>query len=140
MSFNKNKCIIRKLYCGNGKIPKDTSDKKYSRKGSSYECLKKGFGIADWNHRKKNLSKTSLQQIPYIGPVYENNFKKNKIYSLTSLISKLKNLNLINKKEIITKCCTKSNGGIDQKAINSILLYLHSHGVKNLPSCKIVNE
>ena len=55
MTFNKNACIIRKLYCGDGKIPKDTTVKKYSRKGTSYECLKKGFGIADWEHRKKDF-------------------------------------------------------------------------------------
>ncbi|KKK57936.1 hypothetical protein LCGC14_3049460, partial [marine sediment metagenome] len=120
--------------------PKDTVTKKYSRKGASYECLKKGFGIADWEHRKKNLTKTSLQQIMYIGPVYETNFKKKQIYSITSLIKKLEGLSTKEKRDIISAGCRRKNGSMDQKAFNSIVLFLHGRNLKNLPSCKVVKE
>jgi len=131
---------VRKLYCGDGKIPKDTTSKKYSRKGTSYECLKKGYGIADWEHRKKALSKTSLQQIMYVGPTYEANFKRRKIYSITSLIKKTQNLSVTEKRELISSGCKRKNGAIDQKAFNSVVLFLHERGMKDLPSCKIVKE
>lgn len=140
MTFNKNACIIRKLYCGDGKIPKDTTVKKYSRKGTSYECLKKGYGIADWEHRKKDLPKTSLQQILYIGPAYEANFKKKKIYSIKSLITKTRELNTTEKRKLIATVCSNKNGTIDQKAFNSVVLFLHERGEKDLPTCKIVKE
>lgn len=140
MSFNKSACIVRKLHCGNGKIPKDTATKKYSRKGTAYECLKKGFGIADWEHRKKGLTKTSLQQIMYVGPVYEANFHKKKIYSITSLITKAKAMSEQEKRTLLSAGCKRVNGSIDQKAFNAIVLFLHDRGVKNLPSCKIVKE
>ncbi len=140
MSFNKNACIVRKLYCGDSKLPSDTATKKYSRKGSSYECLKKGYGIADWEHRGKKLSKTSLMQIIYIGPVYQANFKKKQIYSTTSLIKKVIGLSAAEKRDLIGTACTKKSGVIDQRAFNAVVLFLHERGVKELPRCKIVKE
>jgi len=140
MVFNKSACIIRKTYCGDGKVPDDTRTVKYSRKGTRSECLKKGFGIADWQHRKKDLSANSLQQIMYIGPVYESKFKKKRIGTTKSLINKLQPMTAAEKKEIITKCCTRANGSVDQKAVNSVLLFLHDKGVTKLPRCKIVRE
>ena len=139
-SFNKNACIIRKLYCGEGKIPKDTVDKKYSRSGGSYECLKKGYGIADWEHRKKELSKNSLQQIMYVGPEYEKNFRKFKIYSIKSLLSKTASMSTVEKRELLNTICRRKNGTKDQKAFNSIVLFLYEHGQKQLPSCRVVKE
>ena len=136
MTFNKKACVIRKMYCGT----QSTVPKNYSRKGTPYECLKKGFGIADWEHRKKNLPKLSLQQIMYIGPVYEKNFKKQKIYSITGLLKKVAGITAKEKKTIIVKGCMRSSGAVDQKAFNSIVLFLHDHGVTNLPSCKLVSE
>ena len=140
MSFNKSSCIIRKIYCGDGQLPKDTADKKYSRKGTSYECMQRGFGVADWQHRKKGLSKTSLQQILYIGPIYEANFKKKKVYSITTLLKIMATKSAIEKKDLLTAGCKRKNGSIDQKAFNSVVLFLHQRGIKNLPPCKIVRE
>ena len=140
MSFNKSNCVIRKTYCGNGKVPKDTATKKYSRKGTPYGCLKKGIGVANWEHRKKSLSKTSLQQIPYVGPVFEANFKKKQIYSITSLVNKLQGLSAKEKRGVVVAACKRKNGSLDQRAFNGVVLFLHGRGVKNLPSCKIVKE
>lgn len=140
MVFNKSKCIIRKTFCGNGNVPKDTATKKYSRKGTTNECLKKGFGIAQWELRNKNLPKNSLQQIMYIGPIYESNAKKIKINTIKGLIKKISELTISEKLVLLKKICNKSNNCIDQKALNSIILFLNDNGVKNLPSCKIVKE
>ena len=140
MSFNKSNCVIRKTYCGNGNVPKDTSTQKYSRKGTPYECMQKGYGVSYWIQRKKTLSQNSLQQIIYIGPVFEKNFKKHKIYSQMSLINKLEPLSMTEKKKLLTSICKRKNGGIDQRAFNSVVLFLHQKRVKNLPSCKIVRE
>ena len=140
MTFNKNACVIRKLYCGDGKLPKDTTTKKYSRKGTSYECLKKGFGIADWEHRKKDLPKTSLQQILYIGPTYEANFRRKKIYSTKSLVEKTRGLIVKDKRDLISSACSKKGGTVDYKAFNSVVLFLHDQGLKDLPGCRMVKE
>jgi len=132
---DKNKCIIRKIYCGEGKVPKN-----HSRQGTPYECLKRGYGMADWLHRKKGLSPNSLQQIPYVGEVYEKKFKKYGIYTISSLIKKVGSLTSSEKNQLLRKVFTKSDGIIDQKAFNSTVLFLHERGLKNLPGCKIVSE
>lgn len=130
-------CIIRKIYCGKGDVPNDI---KYSRKGDSYECLRKGIGSSDWNHRKKTLAKNSLQQIMYIGPLYESKFKEQRIYTIDKLLCKSRNMTMVEKKKLLYKVCTRKNGSIDHKAINSIILFLHERGITNLPECKIVRE
>ena len=140
MSFQRSRCIIRQIYCGNGKVPKDTRQKKYSRKGTQYECLKKGFGAGNWACLNKNLSPTSLKQIKYIGPVFETNFKKKRIYSTKSLVNKMKTLSAVQKRELLKAVCKRKSGGIDYRAVNSVILYLHSQKVGSLPSCRIVKE
>ena len=140
MAFQKSRCVIRKLNCGNGKKPTDTAAKKYSRKGTQYECLKKGYGVADWAHRKKGLSKFSLQQIPYIGDVLEANFKRKKIYSIKSLTTKMRPLSAADKKKMLLQACKRKNNSVDYRALNSVLLFLHGRGVKTLPNCKVVSE
>jgi hypothetical protein len=140
VTFNKEACIVRKVYCGEGSIPAPTKTVKYSRKGTGYECLQKGVGIAQWEHRKKTLSIISLQQLTYIGPVYEANFKKQKITSLPTLVKKLKNKSAADKHRIIRKACTRKDQSVDQRAVNSVLLFLYTRGTTSLPNCKIVQE
>lgn len=135
--FKDSNCVLRKIYCGNGKVPKGI---EYYRKGTNYECLRKGFGVADWQHRKKQLPKNSLQQILYVGTIYEKNFKKYKINTIPILIKKMKSLTAIEKHKMLTKICTKSNKSIDHKVLNSVILFLHNRGVKRLPNCKITRE
>jgi len=141
MVFNKENCIIRKIYCGDkSNIPRSTTTKKYSRKGSSYECMKRGYGIADWEHRKKELSANSLQQIPYVGEVYEANFKKAKIGTINNLLTKMRNMTADEKNKLLRKVCKKKNNQFDQKTFNCIVLFLHERGITNLPSCKVFSE
>lgn len=136
-----DKCVIRTIYCGNSKkIPKDTPSKKYSRKGSNLECMKKGFGASYYSQKLANVSPNSLLHIKYVGETYISNFRKYGIRTISSLINKLKNLSASNKRKIIFKAVTKKNGVIDQRAFNSIILFLHKQGLKNLPVCKIFKE
>lgn len=136
-----DKCVIRTIYCGNSKkIPKDTPSKKYSRKGSNLECMKKGFGASYYTQKLSNASPNSLLHIKYVGETYVSNFKKQGIRTISGLINKLKNLSAIDKRKIISKVVTKSNGTIDQRAFNSIILFLHKQGLKKLPVCKIYKE
>ena len=135
--FKSNNCVLRKIYCGTGAVPKGI---EYYRKGTGYECLRKGFGVADWTHRKKSLPKNSLQQIMYVGAVYEKNFKKYKINTIPALIKKMKTLTAPAKRTLLTKICKKSNGTVDHKVLNSVILFLHKRGVGRLPNCKITRE
>lgn len=136
--FKREDCIIRTAYCGNGAIPRDTLTKKYSRAGTREECLKKGIGVGSAQERTKNLPANSLQQIMYIGPAYEANFISHRIRNLTQLKTVIARQN--NKRQFIERCCTKKTGGIDQRAVNSVLMYLHDAGVRDLPSCKVIRE
>jgi hypothetical protein len=91
---------------------------------------------------EKSLPKGSLQQIPYIGPAFETKFKNNKIYSIGGLIKHCSDLSASEIKFLVGKVCVKKGSSvIDQKAYNSVILFLYEKGnLKNLPSCKIVRE
>jgi hypothetical protein len=131
MTFNSKKCEIKKIYCGEGILDKNI----YSRQGSTYECLKKGYGIASWEQRKKDLPIDSLEQIPYVGPLYTKNFNTAGIKSIPQLISKCKKLDKDGIKKLLYKCCSKNNNVVDNRATNSILLLLFKNGIKDLPNC-----
>lgn len=134
MSFNINDCKIKKIYCGDKAL--DTNE--YSRNGTKRECLKKGFGLAQW--KGKNLHKNSLQNIGYIGPVHEQNFRDHNIRTTRGLISRFKELSVRGKERLLKSICQKSDGNIDQKAFNSVVLYLYQNGILNLPKCTPLSE
>ena len=140
MVFRKSDCVIRKIYCGDKNVPADTATKKYSRAGSRQECLQRGFGIADAQNRLKRLRPNSLQNIVYIGDTYDQNFRKKGIRTLAGLQTKMKSLGANQKLDFLRKILIKKNKVVDQKAINSVIMWLHSKGVGNLPGCKIVKE
>jgi hypothetical protein len=138
------KCVIRKLYCGDEKtIPRDTQRVKYSRMGSRTECLKKGFGMAVALNNKKSAPPSSLQNINYIGPVYEANFIKKRIKTIQSLVNKAQTMTKPDLLQLLNTACTKKDNRIDHRAVNSIILFLHDNAgipAKKLPSCKIIIE
>ena len=138
MSFVKSKCVIRKIYCGEKPIPHDTATVKYSRAGSSYECMKRGYGAALANTRQ--LTTKDVRNIKYIGDAYAKNLKRKRITSLNTLVSKTKNMTAAEKKALFMSCCKKSNGIVDHRAVNSLIMYLYEKGVDQLPACKIVME
>jgi len=75
--FDLSECAIPTVWCGRGNPPKRRAgdDKYYYKTGDRYECMQKGFGAGMHTERKKNLPENSLQQIKYVGDVYEKKFK-----------------------------------------------------------------
>jgi hypothetical protein len=132
MTFNPNNCKTKSVFCGNGKIPKG----EYSRKGTPYECLQKGFGAATFTERQKSLPKDSLQRIRYVGPLIEKKFKSKKITTTSALIKFVRGNSVNNIEQLLNYVLKKSNNTIDKKAYNAILLYLYQNGNNKLPVCK----
>lgn len=135
--FNPKDCVIPTVYCGNKKkIPKSEKGVTYARKGTSYECLQKGYGAGYYSEKAKHLKPSSLQRIKYVGDLYELNFKKRKINTTTSLITYSKTLSNEELKLFLGEVFLKKDGVVDMRAYNSTLLYLYNNGVyENLPPC-----
>lgn len=130
--FNVSKCVIKTVYCGNGN---KYDKKKYTKKGTSNECLKKGFGAGANNEKLKHLPKNSLQTIPYVGEKMEKNFIKNNIKNTDQLINKLLPKSQQDKEKILKKVLVDKLGRINIKAYNSTILFLHNKGMQLLPNC-----
>lgn len=144
MSFDRRKCAIPTVYCGNGDIPKRdyNSDTYYFKKGTPYECLRVGYGVGSAIERKKTLTNNSLQQIKYVGDVYENNFKGHNINNMGDLINYAKKYSKTDFaiENLLKNVFTKSNNTLDKKAYNSTLLFLYGKdSLLKLPSCKVID-
>lgn len=135
--FDEGLCAIPAVYCGDGDtLPtKRDAEHYYYRFGTRSECLKKGFGAGTHIERKSGLPDDSLQQIKYVGPVHEKNFKRHGISSLTQLTARYRS-SKVNVEKELSDILKKKGGGLDKRAYNSTLLYLHRHGVSKLPQCK----
>ncbi len=135
--FDPSRCVIKSVYCGNGNIPPNKAN-SYSKVGTPYECLKKGFGSGMSVERRKTLSPNSLQQISYVGPVMEQNLINNGIADLNQLKNMLMNSSADQKKIILKNSLINKDNKLNKKAYNSVLLWLNNHGVSNLPKCKLL--
>lgn len=133
MAFNTERCKIKTFYCGNGDVPDGNI---YSRKGTSYECMRKGFGAGSWGEKKQHLPQKSLQRIKYIGPASEKKFKSKNINNTDSLITKMRTLTAAQKKTFLEPIFTRANNTFDYKGYNNVLLFLHVAGVDRLPTCR----
>lgn len=103
-------------------MPEGGDDVVYTRRGTPYECMKKGIGAGAAIERKKKLSPRSLQHIKYIGDVYERRFKKYaQITNLDDLIDSPPTATQL------AKIVTKKGGRVDPRAFNSVVMYLYSH-------------
>jgi len=140
MSFEIEKCVIPSIWCGTGAPPKRDPRKplKYYHKiGSRYECMKKGYGSGYNNAKRESLPKSSLQNIPYVGDVYEKKFKSSGISNLTQLLQKARKSSKTQNKTLLSKVFTRKKGGLDKRAYNSTLIYMYQNGVgtSKLPLC-----
>ena len=133
-SFDKSRCEIKTIYCGNG-----TATKKHSRKGTQYECLKKGFGSGLWNERMKHLPKNSIQRIPYVNDTIESRLMQYGIKTQTQLKMFMRRLEKDEKKEFLYDMCM-DKGRMDFKAYNSILMFLFDNSIQRLPACQPIIE
>lgn len=139
MSFNPEDCAIPTFYCGDqSDLParKRGDDKYYTRHGTPRECLSKGFGAGMITERLKTLPESTLQQIKYVGDVYDRRFRENGINTVDGLILYAKGRNPIEIDALLRKVLTKKGGAVDQRALNSVLLFLYKNGVQRIPSCK----
>jgi hypothetical protein len=131
MSFDKSLCSTKPIYCGS---KSSFSTTKYSRKGSPYECLQKGFGSGLWSEKVKHLPKSSLQHIPYLNIHIEKRFASFDIHTLSQLKSFMRKLSKLDKQTFLFDMCTHS-GKLDFKAYNSIILFLYDNSIQSLPDC-----
>jgi hypothetical protein len=138
MTFNPDKCAIPTVYCGNEeKLPKRKKGDNiyYISHGTQYECLRQGIGVGISIEQNKNLPKTSLRNIKYVGEKYDNNFHNKKINNINSLVTYVKTHTQKDIKTLLTEVLTKKNGDLDKRAYNSILLFLYNRGFNNIPEC-----
>jgi hypothetical protein len=140
MSFSEKNCAIPTVWCGKGAMPRGRrEDSYYYRSGTSYECSQKGYAAGMYGERKKHLPSSSLQQIKYIGEVYEQNFRKKGVSTLSQLISKCENMSSAQIRQFLEVVLTRKKSTIDQRAYNSVLLYLYRHGIGHLPPCSKIS-
>ena len=142
-TFNIRRCAIPSTWCGKGNLPprKNADRIYYTRRGTPYECLRKGIGTGKYTERKNYLSGNSLQHIKYVGEKYEKNFRtKLNIRTTTQLINKMKNKTRGYIFKELIKVFTKSSGGIDGRAYNSTILFLYDNGIIILPDCKNIRS
>lgn len=130
--FKPKRCTIPTVYCGN----KKKTPKKYVRKGTRVECIRKGFGAGKYSERALSLPKYSLQRIKYVGEKYEKRFKNNQIHNTKDLLKELGPMTSKNKELILKKILRRKDKKLDGKAYNMVILYLYHNGQSNLPKCK----
>jgi len=139
--FKLSDCAIPQLWCGESATPPKKNDplSKYYKTGSRYECLKKGIGAGTHIERNKSLPVKSLQQIKYVGETHESNFKKVGIKDTTALVREMKTKTSTEIESILKRVLAKSNGPLDQRAYNSVIVYLYQHGNGGVPACKKIS-
>lgn len=141
MSFKKEDCVIPTVWCGKGAIPKTPPiggggvGTKYTRAGSSYECMKKGFGAGYYTERNKHLPQNSLEKIKYVGETYVEKFNDNGIHTLPELLKYAKSVTRGQLQQTLRSILTKKGGIVDERAYNSVLVYLFENGIENPPAC-----
>ena len=133
MSFKKEDCIIKEVWCGDA--GKEIDKKKYSGKGTALQCLKKGFGAGANQERLKSLPQNSLQRIKYVGETYEERFEVADITTTTKLISEMKKRSKDKIEKFLKSIYTRKDKGLDMRAYNSTILFLHERGV-DVPRCE----
>lgn len=142
--FDPNTCTIPTVYCGTKKnVPKKstTNNTRYVRKGTSYECMTKGFGAGAITEKIKKLPLNSLQRIKYVGEIYESNFRKKNINNTDQLIFHVKPLKKEKLATLLKTVFKKKDGVVDKRAYNSTLIFLYTNGVYiNLPQCTYIKE
>jgi hypothetical protein len=137
MAFDPDRCYLPTVYCGKQekKYPYVEHNNRYYRKGTSHECLQKGFGAASAISSKKGLPADSLQTIKYIGPVFERSFRENNILSTRQLLDFAKKSGVRKIEKLFRSVFVNSNGTFNERSYNSVLLYLYQHGNSKLPQC-----
>lgn len=135
--FNPQECTFPTVYCGERAVPqgRQRNGDVYTRRGTGYECMKKGFGAGSATEKSKSLPRDSLQKIRFIGDRYSERFRE--IYHINT-ISDLRRVPAANLDQILRRVCTNSSGAFDARSYNSVLLYLYDNALvpsARLPRC-----
>ena len=142
MAFDPRDCAIPTVYCGDkAAIPsrKRGDETYYTRKGTSRECVSKGFGAGMATERAKHITPSSIQHIRYIGDKYAAKFNNQGIQTTNDLKLAIKASSVGEIQTMLNRVLTKSNGILDKKAYNSVLLWLYKNSSNvsaNLPHCQ----
>jgi hypothetical protein len=140
--FNPDKCYIPTVYCGNKekKYPYVEKDNRYLGQGTPHQCMRKGFGASIARENKKNIPVSSLQNIRYVGPKFEEAFQKEGIATLNQLLIFIQNNPVQTTKTMLERVFRNANGSLNGKGFNSTLLYLYRNGNKQLPGCVDIDQ
>lgn len=142
------KCLIPTVWCGGDDARtypfKDPQNNVvYKRKGTNHECLKKGIGVGYQKAISKDLHPDSIIGIKYIGVTYLESFSKRGLKTKKDLINYAKKSTRKTLTSLLVSVLTKSNGELDKKAYNSVIVFLIDNKVPNskIPQChKIMFE
>lgn len=128
-------CIIPQLWCGNAPNPPVVRGKRYTRKGTSLECMRKGFGAGMYSERAKHLPADSLMQIKYVGETYNGNFAQRGIHTIPEFEAAMRATSREHMRDVLNFVCTKRGGVLDRRAYNSLIMHLYNRGIGNIPAC-----
>lgn len=132
MPFNIRECAIPEVWCGKGAIKASTDPLvRYVRIGKPYECMQKGMGAAS----KKNTPQNSVRNIKYIGEIHEENFAAAGIKTLSVLFSKMRSKSSEEIRTFLKRVLKRSDGTLDKRAYNSVLVTLYQNGMSEIPAC-----
>jgi hypothetical protein len=140
--FKQEDCVIPSYYCGKSEVvPEDTVLQRYTRKGTPFECLSKGFGAGMATERLKHLPALSLQRVKYVGDLYDKKFQKEGIRSMNDLIVFVESHKVSEIDTLLKKILTKKNKTLDLRAYNSVLLALHKKDdLLKIPECQKIKN
>lgn len=119
-------------------MPPSRDGKIYTRPGTRSECLRIGIGAGLHQERRKSLAADSLQQIKFVGPTHEANFRAEGVLTTRGLIGKARRLaNPDAVREFLERVLVRKGGGVDTRTFNSVCRYLYAHGVpvEEIPGC-----
>lgn len=141
-TFKHKDCLIPTVWCGDGKKPhtKKGDDSRYYRKGTRYECMKKGIGVGMAISKESSLPKDSIQRIKYIGEKHSKSFSKVSIHTTTQLLAYSRAHTKEELHVFLSTVLKRKTKGLDKRAYNSVLMYLHTSGIqkRRLPGCHIL--
>jgi hypothetical protein len=139
--FVLSDCDIPTVWCGiSNKPPKKAKEGKYYYKtGTRTECLRVGFGAGTHIERNNNLPSNSLQQIKYVGEKHEKDFKTAGISTNTELIKQMRKRTTLEMEKILKRILVRSDGVLDARAYNSVVVYLYKNGIGAVPACKKIS-
>lgn len=136
--MDRSRCAVQDVWCGKPGgvvyhvVTNDSTGfpKIYTRKGTPDQCLRKGVGAGKYAAIKDSLPHNSLRKIKYVTEDVDSRLRGHGISTVSQLRSQLSGMTRQAKRTLL-RDVTRTN----TRAYNSLILYLDTHGVTNLPAC-----